>query len=131
MLRGPLQHTIGERMKTRLILKPGQRGTKRLMEKYGDALICVRFRYDAASRQRLKTVELVVERKAWTPPAPRYPLDSLVPLRIEAADLRNRAMAKAAGGKWNPDAQFWFVRYGDIVGTSLEKHIHVDANRTV
>jgi hypothetical protein len=45
-------------VKTRLILKPGQRGTKRLAEQYGDALLYVRFRYDAESRQRLKTVEL-------------------------------------------------------------------------
>ncbi len=30
-------------MKTRLILKPGQKGTKRLTDKYGDALVCVGF----------------------------------------------------------------------------------------
>jgi hypothetical protein len=48
-------------MKIRLCLKPGQRGTKRLTDKYGDALVCVRFRYDPATRQRLKTVELIVE----------------------------------------------------------------------
>lgn len=39
-------------MKTRLILKPGQRGTKSLAKTYGDALLCVRFRYDAELRQR-------------------------------------------------------------------------------
>ena len=55
-------------MKTRLILKPGRPGTKSLVKKYGDALLCVRFRYDAESRQRLKTVELIVERAKWTPP---------------------------------------------------------------
>jgi len=32
-------------MKSRLNLKPGQKGTKRLVEKYGDALH-VRYRYD-------------------------------------------------------------------------------------
>ena len=115
-------------MRTRLILKPGQRGTERLLEKYGDALVCVRFRYDAELRQRLKTVELVVERIEWTPPAPRYPPDRLVPLRIETSDLHNRAMAKAAGGRWNPDRQLWFVRYGNIVGTPLEKHIPIDTS---
>jgi hypothetical protein len=70
-------------MKTRLILKPGQKGTKRLTDKYGDALVCVRYRYDAESRQRLKTVELIVERSDWIPPPPRYAADSLVSLRIE------------------------------------------------
>jgi len=49
-------------MKTRLVLKPGQRGTKRLVKKYGSALVCVRFRYDAETRQRLKTVELIIEK---------------------------------------------------------------------
>ncbi len=33
-------------MKTRLDLKPGQRGTKKLSELYGDQLVCVRYRYD-------------------------------------------------------------------------------------
>ncbi len=49
-------------MKTKPIPKPGQRGTKSLVEKYGKDLLCIRFRYDAKSRQRLKTIELIVER---------------------------------------------------------------------
>lgn len=113
-------------MKTRLILKPGQRGTKNLAEKYGDALVCVRFRYDAKLRQRLKTVELIVERVDWTPPPLKYAPDSLVALRIEANDMRMRAQAKAAGGRWSPEKRLWFVMYGSIAGTPLEKHIHVD-----
>jgi hypothetical protein len=117
-------------MKTRLVLRPGQRGTKRLVEKYGAALVCVRFRYDAESCQRLKTVELIIERTDWTPPPARHAPESLVPLRISASDLPLRAMVKAAGGRWNPDEQLWFVRYGNIAGTQLERHIPVDANRT-
>jgi hypothetical protein len=113
-------------MKTRLILEPGQKGTKRLTDKYGDALVCVRFRYDAESRQRLKTVELIVERADWTPPASKYSADTLAPLRIEGYEKELCAQAKAAGARWNPDKQFWFVQYGKIVGTQLEKHIQVD-----
>jgi hypothetical protein len=45
---------------TRLKLKPGQKGTKALVEQYGDALVCVRYRYDEASRTRIKTVELII-----------------------------------------------------------------------
>ena len=112
-------------MKTRLILKPGQPGTKGLTEKYGDALLCVRFKYDEASRQRLKTVELIVEKTAWTPPPPRYAVDTVVHLRIEVADMPLRAQAKTAGGRWNPEKKLWFVKYGNIAGTPLEKHIQV------
>ena len=55
-------------MITRLKLKPGQHGTKALVEKYGDALVCVRYRYDAEGTIRLKTVELVEEKKELKPP---------------------------------------------------------------
>jgi len=113
-------------VKTRLILKPGQRGTKTLVEKYGEALLCVRFRYDAELRQRLKTIELIVEKKEWTPPPPKYTADNLVPLRIDAADISMRSQAKAAGGRWNPGKRLWFAKYGKIAGTPLEKHIQVD-----
>ena len=113
-------------MKTRLILKPGQRGTKNLVKKYGDSLLCVRFKYDAQKQQRLKTVELIVERTDWTPPAPRYSEDTLVPLRIEASDIPLRLQAKAAGGRWNPGKRLWFVKYGKIAGTPLEKHLYID-----
>ena len=110
-------------MKTRLILKPGQPGTKRLVEKYGDSLVCVRFRYDADSRQRLKTVELLVEKTDWDPPR-RYDPETLVLLRIKVDNMVARLQAKAAGGRWNPEKQLWFAKYGKIVGTSLEKHIY-------
>lgn len=113
-------------MKTRLTLIPGQKGTKRLMEKYGDSLVCIRFRYDEKTLERLKTVELIEERSKWTPPPPRYAHDALVPLCIAASDMPLRAKVKAAGGKWKPEEQLWFVRYGAIAGSPLEKHIHID-----
>ena len=114
-------------MKTRLILKPGQKGTKRLANIYGDALLCVRFRYDEETGKRLKTVELIVEESRWTPPPSRYAADDIVSLRIEASNMSLRTQAKSAGAKWNPEKQLWFVTYGKIFGTALEKHIQVDA----
>jgi len=102
-------------VKTRLTLKPGQHGTKALMKKYGDNLVCVRFRYDPETNLRLKTVELVVERKDWTPPQPLFTNVTLVPLRIKATDMAIRNKAKAAGGRWNPDKLLWYVSYGQVV----------------
>lgn len=115
-------------MKTRLILKPGHRGTKRLTEKYGDALVCVRFRYDAVTRQRLKTVELIIERTDWEPPPEKLSVDTIVALRIEGYETELRKKVKSAAGKWNSEKRLWFVRYGDIAGTELEKHIYVDTS---
>lgn len=48
---------------------PGQRGTRKLLARYGERLVCVRYRYDAASSTRYKTVELVVDRASWDPAA--------------------------------------------------------------
>lgn len=113
-------------MKTRLILKAGQPGTKSLAKKYGDALLCVRFKYNAKLQQRIKTVELIVEKTDWTPPPPRYTADTVVHLQIEAFDMPMRTRVKTAGGRWNPEKKLWFVKYGNIAGTPLEKHIYVD-----
>ena len=46
-------------MKTRSKLLPGQKGTKSLQKQYGDALVCVRYRYDETNGKQLKTVEII------------------------------------------------------------------------
>ena len=51
-------------MRTLKTLKPGQKGTKDLSARYGPSLLLVRYRYDDETRERLKTVELVVERRS-------------------------------------------------------------------
>lgn len=48
-------------MRTRLTLIPGQNGTKSLLERYGDRLVCVRYRYDEKKEKRYKNVELIFE----------------------------------------------------------------------
>jgi hypothetical protein len=115
-------------MTTRLKLKPGQKGTKRLVEQYGDALVCVRYRYDEENRSRVKTVEIIVERKEWTPPPPKFAAEDVVPVRIAYAEGAKKQLAKSAGGKWDPEARMWFIPYGKIKGTALEKHIILDAS---
>jgi hypothetical protein len=114
-------------MKTRLKLKPGQKGTKALVERYGDDFVCVRYRYDEATRTRIKTVELIVERKV-LPPSPRkIHDDDVVPVRIAYGETELGKMARSAGGRWDADVKLWYIRFGTIKGTELEKHILLDA----
>ena len=40
-------------------LNPGAPGTKKYVEKYGDRLVCVRYKYDESSGIKTKTIELV------------------------------------------------------------------------
>ncbi len=93
------------------------------MAEHGDALLCVRYRYDRQSRTRLKTVELIIEKKTWRPAANRFEDNSLVPVHIEYDNKILREKAKAAKGKWDPRARAWFIQYGKIKGTELEKFI--------
>ncbi len=51
-------------MRTTKTLKPGQKGTRELLQRFGPGLLCVRYRYDDDRRERLKTVELVVKRSS-------------------------------------------------------------------
>jgi hypothetical protein len=55
------------KLKARLTLRPGQRGTRRLMAEYGDRLVCVRYRYDLQRQKRVKTVEIIVDETDWKP----------------------------------------------------------------
>lgn len=112
-------------MKSRLNLKPGQKGTKRLVEKYGKALLYVRYRYDECRGVRLKTVEIVVEEKPWQPGL-RIRDEEIVSVLVNYTEKALRNILKAAGGKWNPDAKLWHVSYGSIRGTELEERIQPD-----
>jgi hypothetical protein len=114
-------------MITRLKLKPGQKGTKGLLAEHGEALICARYRYDEASRMRVKTAEIIVEKAPWTPPARKFADSDLVPVRIAYTEEALKQAAKAAKGRWNLDVKLWFIRYENIKGTMLEKHIALDA----
>jgi hypothetical protein len=116
------------RATVRLHLKPGQKGTKQLLAQYGDRLICVRDRYDAQRKKRLKTVELLVAERDWAPPRPRFAHDQIVGLRIHPfAEVPVRGRVKEAGGTWNPQRRVWELRYDRATALGLEGRIVLDA----
>ena len=114
-------------MIVRLKLLPGQKGTKALVDKYGDDLVCVRYRYDKAGHSRIKTVELIVERKELTPVEHITPDDVIVALHIGYGEQELRKLSKSLGGTWDAQVKLWHIKYGMIKGTELEKHIILDA----
>jgi hypothetical protein len=87
----------------------------------------VRYRYDEVRKKRFKTVKLIVEEVDWKPPEPKFPPNALVPVRVAVDDLDLRSRVKEASGRWNPKEQLWYVVYGAISGSKIEKHIAVDA----
>ena len=109
--------------RVRLHLKPGQKGTNQLLAQYGDRLICVRYRYDAQRKKRLKTVELLVDERDWEPPHVPFAHDQIVGLRVALADVAVRDRVKQAGGTWDPERRVWQLRYDRVVALALNSRI--------
>ena len=88
---------MGAFLQTGLKLNPGQKGTKKLHQKYGDQLVCIRYRYDPEQKKRYKTVELIIEEIPWDPKPKRKELaDKIVRLRIGAEEGNLQRRVKAA-----------------------------------
>ncbi len=104
-------------------LRPGQKGTKNLVAVHGDALLCVRYRYDEQSGTRLKTIELIIEKKPWKSSTHRFKDNTHVPVRIGYDDKALREKARAAKGRWDPKTHAWYIQFGKIKGTELERFI--------
>jgi hypothetical protein len=103
-------------METRLTLRPGQNGTKKLVERFGERLIRVRYLYDARSGRRLKTVELIIEAVPWHP-RPRLPRrrdDEIVAVRIGYHEIDLRQRAKRLGAVWRPAQKVWELKWRDL-----------------
>ena len=63
------------KMKIKRIVKPGQAGTKKLVERCRENLVCVRYRYDEERKRMFnKTIELIIENKPWQPKATKIPI---------------------------------------------------------
>jgi len=108
-------------MKAYAHLKPGQKGTKRLHEKYGDALLCVRYRFDEIRQVKVKTVELIVDEKPLV--VPRFRDEEMVPVSVAFDEQELREQLRRMRARWDGEIKVWFVRYGLVRGTELESRI--------
>jgi hypothetical protein len=102
-------------------LRPPQPGTCQWRDRFGDSLVCVRYRHDARSAHRYTTVELLVDhaavrvvrncRKAWE-------------LRVTPIKTAIRRALRKAGVAWDPEAEAWRLSFTlakrlGLVGTVL------------
>jgi hypothetical protein len=108
---------------TRRKVQPGQAGTGKLLAQYGEKLVCVRYRYDAANKRRIKTAELVIEEAPWEPPPPKIPLNKIMHLRIKYGEVALGKQVRAAGGTWNRGIQAWELPYQEVLKLGLSERI--------
>lgn len=111
-------------MQTRLTLKPGQKGTKKLLQRYGDRLVYVRYRYDEQKKKRYKTVELIEEEADWEPgQRPSSPLDEIVYVRVDWGEVDVGIKVKNSGGVWNAQRKVWELARGQVIALGLKDRI--------
>lgn len=89
-------------MEVKATLKPGVNGTKKYLQKYGDQLVCVRYRYDKHRNKRQTTVELIVDEQDWMEGYNIRP-DKVVAVRIGYAEIELGEKVKHAGAFWDKD----------------------------
>jgi len=87
-------------------LRPGTRGTIRLVQKYGAQLMFVRYRYMTAIQTRYKTVELIVDEKPWVPQ--NTPIEFLS-LYIEEDEEDVKQCVQLHGGRWDEERHLWVL----------------------
>ncbi len=111
-------------MNIRKNLKPGQKGTRKLVDIYGNSLVCVRYRYDEKRKKRLKTVELVIDESDWEPDEKKSVTDSwIVGIRIEFLETDLQSKVRNAGGKWDKNRKLRVVSYRKVEEPGLEDRV--------
>ena len=116
-------------MKANKKLLPGQPGTKKLLDKYGEKLVCVRYRYDVAKNKRIKTVELIEEEVSWHKNNEKIPRNKIVRIRINWGEVHVYKLVKSLGGRWNSTKKLWELSYGDVLDLGLESRIVNDRKK--
>lgn len=113
-------------MRTKRKLLPGAPGTKKMVAKYGERLICIRYRYDAQRRKKIKTVELIEDEHDWHPDERRIPANKVVKVKIAYGEIELGKLMRRVGGRWNRQEKAWEVPYFQAVNLGLQDRIVED-----
>ena len=112
-------------------LRQGARGTARLREKHGDALVCVRYRVDEENARRYKTVELIVEEMRFVPSRRWRWLHQEVLVTVRFEEVKLRSQVKTAGGIWDREARSWRLARYVALQLGLRKRITTTVSQRV
>ena len=97
----------------RQTLRPGESVSRRLTARFGDKLVCIRYRVDAAGGMRYTTVELIVDqaplagRKARASSSAVPDRNPMVGVKIFYREDALREKAKEEGAIWRPRQKLW------------------------
>ena len=93
-------------------------GAVKLTRKYGEALVCVRYRISPDGAERITTVELEVDRVAVQRKA-----NPVVAVKIYPSERKLTALAKAKGARFNGKTRLWRMHRNDAHALGLGERI--------
>ncbi len=118
------KNNIGKTVKlTGRKLTAGMPGTKKLVEKFGEKLLCVRYKYDPGKKIKYKTVELIIDKGFWDPDENLIKRRRKVFLKINYSETELRMKVKAKGGRWAPEKRLWIIEQAKAEAMGLENRI--------
>ncbi len=85
-------------------LSATQPGAMKLARRFGDVLVCVRYRHDKKNEYRYTTVELVVDEG---PVVRRVAPNAVVMVHLAFDDTERRQLVLAHGAQWNARQRLW------------------------
>ena len=110
------------RLDVRKTLRPGERGTRKLLGIYANDLVSVRYRHDEAAGVRLKTAEIAVARAKLSRPKV-MPSSALVYAKVEPWEKPLHEKLKKGGARWDPRIRLWRMRYDTALALGLRRRI--------
>lgn len=106
-------------------IRPGQKGSKRSMEEWGDRLVCVRYRRSADKTQTLTTIEVIADARKSLPQGQSQVAflnaqrKEIVAFFVRVEELDVRAKVKQKGARWSPQLKLWLLPRECVVGLGL------------
>jgi hypothetical protein len=110
-------------MKTIKKINPGMKGTKNLVERYGDNLVCVRYRNDYERQRKIKTIELIIDERPLSNNPSKIPMNKIMQLKVKYGEVDVGRLIKSAGGRWDRKQSVWELPYQQVLALGLEDRI--------
>lgn len=100
-------------------LQPGDMGTKQYLNKYGNKLVCVRYRIDRRTQKRYTTIELVVNEREII--SQHRTIIAWVKIHYRETELRQSI--RENGGRWLVNEKVWAISYDIASKLGLKNRI--------
>ena len=101
-------------------LPPGTPGAQKLLQRFGEALVCVRHRVTPDGEARCTTVELVLEQVPI-----RSRTEQLGGVQVGYGEKSLQSQVKAAGGVWDSACRLWKLPQREARRLGLSDRVRV------